>query len=137
MKKKGDMIICIILLALSVFAAFGVRFFFHACLPKEDGSYMNCHNAELAVMVMFTLMAVVYALALLFKKYRGGLVLASIPMAIAACVIPQGVISMCMMRDMRCFAVMRPAVIACSAVMVIFSAVLLWSERRSGLKRED
>ena len=118
-------IIHIAAILLSVFLAAGVKLLFHACGPKEDGSWMHCHTAENAVCICGICMAVLLLGALLLRGRRA----AAIPCLLAAAagvvtaLLPNTIIHMCMMTDMRCHAVMKPAVIILSILIALLSAV--------------
>ena len=118
---------------LSVLFLMGILFVFHPCGPKEDGTWMSCHWAGVAETVCAALMTVLslLRLALPSPKAKTALSVLTILIAAAAAVIPGNVIHLCMMADMRCRAIMRPAVIVFS-VLIILTAVwnILLSHRR-------
>ena len=104
----------------------GILFVFHPCGPKEDGTWMSCHWAGVAVTVCAALITVLSLahLALPDPKVKTVLSVLTILAAAAAAVIPGNVIHLCMMAGMRCRSIMRPAVIVFS-VLIILSA--LWN----------
>ena len=103
----------VLLLCLALTA--GVKLLFHACGPMmaHDGgaSYMNCHNAEQVIAIIGCCMAALSGLLFVFENNLARTVIALIVGlgGIAAAVIPNTVIKLCMMTDMRCHSVMRPA----------------------------
>ena len=130
MKRKTiEWIMGILLLACSLCLSVGVKLWFHACGPKEDGSFMTCHWAQQAVLVIGCAMTVISLLALILQNggMRRGLALAAAPCGIGAALIPNTMIKLCMMTDMHCHAVMKPAVIiagiAAAVIGVIYAAV--------------
>ncbi len=118
---------------LSVLFLMGILFVFHPCGPKEDGTWMSCHWAGVAETVCAALMTVLSLLRLALPSPKAKNVLSGLTIlsAAAAAVIPGNVIHLCMMADMRCRAIMRPAVIVFS-VLIILTAVwnILLSHRR-------
>ena len=108
----------ILLLLLSLALCIGIKVFFHACGPKEDGSFMACHWAEQAVFAASIGMAGVSCIRLLLdRREKAGAALAVAVMAAVTAFLPGVFIRLCMMKEMRCHAVMRPAVLLlCIAV---------------------
>ena len=68
MKKRNtfEKLTEIILVLLSVILTAGVKFLFHACGQKEDGSWMHCHDAEQTVFVLGIMLTVMSVLMLIF-----------------------------------------------------------------------
>ena len=111
-----------ILLLLSLFFLLGIIFIFHPCGPKEDGSWMFCHwsgQMEILFASIFVLLSIIRFF--FSEKAKAALSLSFIPLSIAAALVPGKIIPLCMMKDMRCHAVMRPAVIVLSAVIALIS----------------
>lgn len=121
-------------LLLLIAAAFlpGVLFVFHPCLPNADGSWMTCHWAGNAVAGLAGVLVVISAAHLLVRgdQVKLGLSLAVVPVALLACLVPENVIHMCMMRSMRCHTVMRPAVIVCAALMIAAAVADILARRK-------
>lgn len=114
----------IIILLLSVLFLIGTIFWFNACGPKEDGSYMNCHWAGVMLMATAAVLATDALAHLLIpdSKVKAGLSAAMIPLSILACIIPGNLISLCMMESMRCRSIMTPAAIVFGALIAAVSA---------------
>ncbi|MBR1724055.1 MAG: DUF4418 family protein [Ruminococcus sp.] len=131
-KSKLSLISGIVLVLLSAALCVGVKLLFHACGPMEDGRWMACHWAEQAVAAFGGSMTVTAVMLLIVKKSaaKRGLALAMIPQAIAAALIPNTLISLCMMTDMRCHAVMKPAVIVISILIAVCALVTAILNRR-------
>ncbi|MBR0171492.1 MAG: DUF4418 family protein [Lachnospiraceae bacterium] len=117
MKKNNPAsVIDVIILLLCLLLTAGIKLVFHACAPKEDGSWMTCHWAEQAVFAIGVAM-VIQALALLLYDRQGkhgvkaGISFALAIQGIICAVLPGILINLCMMQDMRCHTLMRPAVI--------------------------
>jgi len=105
----------------------------HPCGPMEDGTWMHCHWAGVAVSVCAGILLLFSALHLAIRKYRGKMVLdvLMILAAFAAAVIPGNLIQMCMMRTMRCWAVMRPGAIAFAGLTILAAVFdLAYQHRR-------
>lgn len=123
MKKNLSGIFAGIVTVLGILLSAGVQFVFHACGNSEDGSYMSCHWAQMAVVAIGAVIAVIGAAALIVRdrKVRMGLVTAVIPAALAATLVPNVLIRLCMMDTMHCNHVMRPAVITLGALTILAS----------------
>ncbi|MBR1691740.1 MAG: DUF4418 family protein [Lachnospiraceae bacterium] len=130
-KKNKVTVMDIVLLVLSAVLCLGTKFLFHACEVMEGESIMACHWAEQAVTgvaAVLVIQAVLLAVTA-GKDTRKGLSLAMIPTAALTACIPGGLIRLCMMADMRCRSVMRPAVMILGiiiAVCALVNAVLEW-----------
>lgn len=124
MKKNLSGILTGILTVLGLLLSVGVQLVFHACGAGEDGSYMSCHWAQMAVVAIGAVIAVTGAAALAVRdrKIRMGLVAAVIPAALAAVLVPNVLIRLCMMDTMHCNHVMRPAVLIFGILAMIISA---------------
>lgn len=125
----------VLLLALSVFLAFGTEFIFHACEPMADGHFMSCHETQHAVVGAGVVLIVLYILSLLVKerKVKSAFITSGIPVTIFAMLLPGRVMHMCMSDTMRCHAVMEPSVLAVGCVILVVTVVaLLVNLRKKG-----
>ena len=111
--------------AAALFLYAGLHFWFHPCAPKEDGSYMLCHwagrGAEACALVLL-----LFSVALLIVKKeaaKAALSAAMIPVAVLGMLFPGGLIPLCMMPEMRCRSLMRPAVLLTGSLILILAAV--------------
>lgn len=122
----------IALVLLSALYLLGMLTVLGPCGPKEDGSYMNCHYAGIAAAAAAAVLLVLAAGHLLLSgwRWKRGLSLAMIPTAAAGAWIPGNVIHLCMMTNMRCHAVMRPAAILFSAAVILTAAADIFLTRR-------
>ena len=104
--------------------AVGCATVFRACAATEDGAWMHCHAAQLAV----TACAAAQCALLLGAAFIGSrpvracLCALSCACAVVAFFIPGGIVSMCAMQSMRCWAVMRPFSRIMAAVVALMSA---------------
>ena len=135
MKKRNtfEKLTEIILVLLSVILTAGVKFLFHACGQKEDGSWMHCHDAEQTVFVLGIMLTVMSVLMLIFseEKKKRWIKIIMIPTALTAVFVPNILIHMCMMKGMRCLSVMRPAVIIISLLIAAAAAVSIYYGRKN------
>ncbi len=139
MKNKSAFVTDILLFLASIFFSIGVKFIFHACGKKDDGTYMACHWAEQAVFAISIAIAVISVIVLVVKNryFKAGAAAAVIPCALMAAVIPNNMINLCMMNTMRCHSTMRPFIII-SAVIIIILAIadIVLNTRKKGDKNE-
>ena len=126
-RKVKEIVMSAVPLVLSILLTAGVKLIFHACGPMEDGSFMHCHNAEQAVFFIGCAMTVMSVIMLAVKKakIRRIISVVMIPVSIVTALIPNTIIKMCMMTDMRCHSVMKPAVIIISAIIAVYSVIYL------------
>lgn len=118
----------IILFVLSAVLTVGVMTFISACKHKTDaGMWMACHWAQMAVFGAGCVMSVISLAIIIVKnaKIRLGLALSLIPMSVYTALIPNTLINLCMMTDMRCHSVMKPAVIVISVLIAIASLIYI------------
>ena len=124
----------IIQLVAAATVAAGVMTIFSACGAKEDGTWMNCHSAQMLVFGLGTAMTAVSVFMLLLKNKaaRTLLGLADIALAVVCMAVPGKIIHMCMMADMRCHTVMKPFVILlCIAVIVLTVFTLIYTFKKN------
>lgn len=115
----------IALLVISILFFVGMLLWFGPCNHvKDDGSFMNCHWAGVILTGLAAVVSVI-SLAHFFipdERMKAGLSAALIPVGIFICIVPGNLISLCMMSEMRCRAVMTPAAIVCAILVIIASA---------------
>ena len=105
----------------------GTATVFHACEMKEDGTWMHCHDVQIAVItgsvILTVLLAAVAAIKNRWIKMIGyGL---SVLAAAVMFFLPGDIMQMCMMHTMRCYAVMRPFVRIMCALTAVSAVFLL------------
>ena len=135
MKKVS--FIDIIFLVLSLVFLFGTKCAFHACAPKQDGSWMLCHWAE-QVIVALGVVFTVLSLSRFFirdNKIKAGISISFVPLSVLTLLVPGVLVNLCMMKEMRCHTVMRPSVVVLSiliaALSVVDSIVLLKNAKKA------
>lgn len=123
-----------VFVAVSLAFLLGLLFLFGPCGPKEDGDWMTCHWAGNAVTGLAGVLFVVSLLRLLApkKEIKTGLSLAVIPVSLLACLLPGRMIQLCMMKMMRCHAVMAPAVTIFGILMIVISVIDIAAAYRRG-----
>ncbi|MBR1444096.1 MAG: DUF4418 family protein [Firmicutes bacterium] len=129
----------IMIVLLSVILAAGIPFFFHACGAKEDGTFMNCHSAQQVIFGLACVMMIIsFAhLGAGSAKMKTGISIALIPLEIYTALIPETVIKMCMMADMRCQAVMKPAtIIICILMLIVTISDIVYQKKRGNINDE-
>ncbi|MBR1554993.1 MAG: DUF4418 family protein [Oscillospiraceae bacterium] len=124
MKKLG-LISDGILLVLSAVLCFGTKFLFHACAPKEDGSWMACHWAEQTVFGLGIVLLILSIMTFVFKdgKTKSGMQISMAVISALTLTVPNHLIKLCMMPDMRCHSVMKPAVMIISILLIVFAVI--------------
>ena len=123
---------------LTALLAIGVLTVFKACAPMEDGSWMNCHNAQMQVFIVAVVMTVIGIVNIFVKGQKINLCLeiVDIVLAVVAAIIPGIITGLCMMDTMRCHALMRPFVVVLS-ILVIIAQVLTIVFGILGSKKEQ
>lgn len=118
-------IIHIAALLLSIFLAVGVKLLFHACNPKDDGTWMHCHTAENAVCIGGIALASLFLMKLLLRSRKAAGILSFLAAgcAFVTALLPNTLIHLCMMTNMRCHSTMKPAVIMLSLSIALLAAV--------------
>lgn len=109
MQKKRMVPGCIVLI-LSLVIAVGSVTFLGPCV-HEDGTAGACHWAGRSILGLGLLLTVLSLLAVLLRKFRGGLYLSILIACVLGTLTPGTLISLCKISSMRCRTVMQPAVI--------------------------
>ena len=129
-KKIGvtDLLLCVASLAFLA----GQLFLFHACDSHEDGSWMNCHWADMILRGLATVLLVLAAghAGASHPWTKLGIALGMIPVAGLAALVPGVLIDLCMMDSMRCRSLMRPAALAFSLLIVGLAVADVFVQRR-------
>lgn len=126
--KKNNMplnVTGVILLILSAVLCIGSFTFLKTCEPMEDGSWMSCHWAGQAITGVSCILAVLSIANLLIKNsgIKIGLGIGMIANGIFGAAIPGTLINTCMMEDMQCNSVTKPAVRVLGIILVVIAAV--------------
>lgn len=121
MKKFKIGVTDILLLVFSILFFLGILTVFKSCGPKDDGSWMTCHwagNIVLSLSVVLTVISIIHII-ISNPKIKLGLSIAILPIAVLAILVPGNLIPLCMMATMRCRAIMQPAAIVISILIII------------------
>ena len=131
MKRKRMEVLPALLVLLSALLTVGVLTFLGPCV-HEDGSRGTCHWAGRACAVTGGVLCAMSLLALVIRRpsVRAGLYLGMVPAALAAAVLPGGVIPLCMMATMRCQSVMKPAMLLTGILIALLAAAAAWARLR-------
>ena len=121
MNNRSTVVLDAATLLLSASFAVGMKTFLAACGPHEDGAWMSCHWAEAALFALAVVLTVQAAIRLALRA--PGAALAMLPVALAAAIVPGGLIPLCMMRTMRCQMVMKPGATVFAVLIAALCAV--------------
>ena len=112
----------IILLVLCFTLCVGIKCLFHSC--AQHGEYMSCYWAEQAAFGAGIALTAISAahFALKDPKIKQGLSIAAAISTLNMILLPGVYIRLCMMSNMRCRAVMRPAVFLFGVLIIVLSA---------------
>ena len=118
MKKEKPEVIDLIMPAFGILLAAGILTVFQPCGARDDGSWMSCHWAGRAVAGVAGGMVVLSLLRLfLGSGGKAGLDLALLALSVLAALFPGHLIDLCMMRGMRCHALMKPYAVILSGLI--------------------
>lgn len=139
MESKKPSFISFVPAIASLLLAIGVCTVFAACGPKDDGSWMHCHDVQIAIAICGAIATVVFAAAAFVKSgaARTALFVVGALVCIVVLLLPS-IMPMCMVDTMRCHAVMAPfarIMAALGGVLGIVDAVLAHKENTKGLPR--
>ena len=128
-------------LILCAVLAIGVKTFFGACDPKDDGSWMSCHWAEQAVFGLAVTIAVMFGMMILFRRFdtKKGVACAVIQVALLTMIIPNTLVRLCLKQEMVCHSTMAPAVrvlAAAIAAVALIEVVILAIQGRMERKKQ-
>ncbi len=132
MKKNATAtVLQVIILVLCAVMCAGSKLVFHACGAKDDGSFMTCHWAEQALFGIGCALAASAVIMLIVRrpKTKSGVALGMIPVSAVYALVPGRLINLCMMTDMRCHSVMKPAAMILGILLAVICAVYAFVTR--------
>ena len=135
MKKKSEILLQILLLALCLLGEIGLMTFLAPCGVHEDGAYSTCHWAGQAMKLILMIMnaLAVLALALPEQGMKRGLTVGIALGAVALFFTPGTTIRLCMMGTMRCNMIMLPGMrVLAAAILLASLPVVLLPEKKAG-----
>ena len=99
--------------------------FLKTCPAMEDGSWMACHWAGQAISGVSAVIAALNIINVFIKDkgFKAGISLGVALNAILNALIPGTLINTCMMPDMQCNAVTKPAVAVISGVLAVLAII--------------
>ena len=114
----------IALLVVSLLFVIGIFCIFPSCPAKEDGAYMTCHWAGTIIeaLALLSLALSVAHLVLANRMAKAGLSVGITGVAVLAAIVPNHIVSLCMMHTMACHARMTPGAIAVASVLAACAA---------------
>ena len=134
MKRLKIRIAEIILLVTGLMILVGSLTVFSACGAKEDGSFMNCHWAQVIITSLGALISAEALAAVIVpnRMFKAGLDLAVGFTSILLALVPGTLIPLCMMPDMHCRAVTQPItlLLACLAFIAAVIGLILNLKRK-------
>jgi len=95
---------------LALLFAVGIMTVFAGCGPKEDGSWMKCHDVQIYLGICGAVITVLAAaaFAVRVKAVRIILYVLIAGASVVAFLLPEIIMPMCMIHTMRCYTVMEP-----------------------------
>lgn len=120
--RKADFVYAV----LNIMFFLGSVFVFHACGPKDDGSWMTCHYAG-NVISMLSLVLALISIVNIFAaaEIKAGLFIASLMIAIGTLFVPGTLVRLCSMAQMRCNIITKPCTTAFSIAIALCALVNL------------
>ena len=125
-----------VLCAFSLLLLIGVFTFLQPCGPREDGTWMHCHQAGEAVKLLAGVLALLSLGAAVAPKRMLARVCAAliVPAAVVTALLPGTIIPMCV-PGMRCQTTLRPGALVLSVLLGAGAAVafaLTFARERRG-----
>ncbi len=131
-KNKKFSVSEIILCLVSIIFLIGILTVFKTCGPKDDGSWMTCHWAGNAITGLAAVLTVITIFHLFVKaQAKIGMDLAIIPTALFTAILPKNVIGLCMMDNMQCQSLTRPATILFSIFIIVIAVIDLLIQKKN------
>ena len=139
MESKKSSALSFIPAVVGLLLAIGAATVFAACGPKDDGSWMHCHDAQIALIACGVIATIAFIAAALIKSGAGktALFVVGTIIFIVALLLPS-IMPMCMDDAMRCHAVMAPfarVIGALGGILGIVNAVLAHRDNTKDLPR--
>ena len=109
MIEKGR-VISLISSAAGLLLAVGSMTVFSACGPKEDGTLMICHNAQIRVAMCGIGLAVLFAIAAFVKSKAIKLICdtAALVLSVVTFMTPGVLVHICLLSNMHCQVRLKP-----------------------------
>ena len=132
MNKSSNSWTSIVQLIVSAVFLIGMLTFLKPCGPKEDGTFMSCHYAGTALIILAAGMLIISLVGIFLKSSaaKAAASVLQIVLSVLTLIIPGTVIGLCMMPEMRCRAVMRPGSMSFALVMILISLAVILINRK-------
>lgn len=103
-------VISLISSAAGLLLAVGSMTVFSACRPKDDGTMLNCHNAQIIVALCGICMAVLFAVAAFVRKKAVKLICdaAAFALCVVTFLVPGVLVHICLLSNMYCQVRLKP-----------------------------
>ena len=103
-------VISLISSAAGLLLAVGSMTVFSACWPKEDGTLMNCHNAQIRVALCGIGLSVLFAIAAFVKNKAIELICdtAALVLSVVTFMTPGVFVQICHLSNMHCQVRLKP-----------------------------
>lgn len=135
-------VISLISLIAGLLLAVGSMTVFRACGPKDNGTWMNCHNAQIGVACCGVGLAILCAIAVFVKNKAVQAICsaAALVLSVTAFMVPGNLVHMCMLDNMRCQAVLKPFARSMASLIALLSLwnvlYMVMGKRESGQETE-
>ncbi len=121
----------VVVFILSALFFIGSLTVFKPCGQTEEGTWMTCHWAGVAVSATAAVLCVQSLFHIIAgNKVKNGIALAMLPTALSVIFIPEILIPLCMMKTMRCHSLLRPASIIFPVLINLVLSVDLFGRKQ-------
>ncbi len=112
---------CEILVA--IFLVIGINFWFNACGAKDDGTYMNCHNALVIVKALSYLLLSLSIIKCIipYRNMKAGISIGIFGSSLIMILVPNTLINLCQMDMMVCNSSMKPWTLVFGILFMTYS----------------
>jgi len=131
-KNSGIVPVSLAVLVLSAIYMAGIFTFLRGCGPKDDGSFMTCHWAEMSLKglsAVLTMQSVILLCSAVKGLASGYAALMMVPVSLLNAVLPGNLIPLCMMDAMRCRSIMTPAARIFGILIAALALLCTWKDR--------
>lgn len=124
-KQKNTAWTKIILIILGLIGTIALMTLLVPCGPKEDGTYMHCHTVGNILQALAAVSALLALLSWFLKKRTFSVIadLGILAAGILMIALPGHIMSLCMMPEMRCRAIMQPGALVIGILLAAAALV--------------
>lgn len=118
-------VISLISSAAGLLLAVGSMTVFAACRPKDDGTMLNCHNAQIGVALCGVGIAALFAIAAFVRNKAAVLICdaAVLALSVITFLIPGVLVHICLLSNMYCQSRLKPFA---RGLAIIIALLALW-----------